>query len=489
MASFIRRLPFLSSGAASSVPVTPEPPQPAPVASEKKTTAKLFFPDGPQTANSGILEENLATLLKDIFPDGDMKKLALAVHEPIDQQRFSKTFSGLSFTFRIEREKEGEVTLYIYGRDLLGKGGFKKVKNAIKITVRSDNTCIASDFVVQRILKKRNEDLKIIEDSFNRIQAFEAAHHSSGAPERFKVGPSARPMPYTSKHGESRLEIVQPRIESSIYKSDSLTAEEKLKALIDAADGISQIHRQGYIHDDVKADNILVSYKKDDNSREGYIGDVDLLKKEGTVKIRKKIKDYFARDYLAVNGVYTKNTDLYGLSVAAVQAFLPKFFFTVNPGECFKGKLHASFETHSLEKILFWSLDNENPPREAFIAFKNSGKKHKKNIFKSFFKNSEEKYKNIHESFPVEFRILGIFKREFLLSLKYNDQVMEELDKQKKKTKKDKTSLQAAMSEPIQKIAQDLNLSTIDSLKNEFIELLSSLEGRSPAASGVSEPS
>lgn len=455
MASFIRRLPFFSSGAASSVPVEPQ----------RTTDAGYAFLESSPLECARVLEENLFRVLSDKFSEASVKMVVSAIHSPIDQTRFSKSTTNLPFTFRMKREKNGAITLFIHGKILLGSGNYKKVKDAVEVTITAENECSARDIVIQRLKKEILPG--VIDISIERLRKIEKKHSENKSGERFKVGPSMTLHHYKSKNNLLRVEIIQERLEGNLSTVKDLTPKEKLSVLIDVADGLSQIHHAGYIHCDVKPDNIFIDFKRLDTERKGYISDLDLMMKNYMQTEFDREMDYLTWDHLAESGIFTQNTDVYGLALSAAEAFFPKSsFFNI-----YKFILQKELKKPS-EKILLKLLKEESSSREAYLNFKMWSKTGKR-------KSKEQINVKLNELFETELKLINIFKREFYLSLNYYKTVSMQI----KICKKNNTRI--ALEEILQKSATDLNMSTTESLKNEFIEILRTLGGRSPAASSV----
>lgn len=463
MTSFHRCLPFFRSGAASSVPAEPQ----------RSTNAGYVFSDRSPVEGARVLEENLFHVLGDRFSEASVKKLVSVIHSPIDRTRFSKSITNLPFTFRMKREKNGTLTLFIYGRISLGSGTYKKVKDAVEVTITPENECSVRDIVTQRIKKEIRP--RMILSTISIFQKIEAHHSKNQSEERLKVGPSFSSHQYISKENKLRMELIQMRLEGDLSSVKVLTREEKLKILIDVADGLSQIHHAGYVHCDVKVENIFMEFKGIDNERKGYISDLDLIIADGSQPKSKNEIDYHAWDHLAVSGIYARNTDVYGLALSAVEAFLPKSDtkHVTKLGFFQQNKLIMKKELKKpSEEILLNLLKKENPSREVYTHFKTWIKKGKR-------KSKEEIRAKLNELFPIEINLINIFKREFEFSLKYYRAVLEQI----KICRKENTKVDLKMI--LQESAATLKMSTIESLKNEFIEMLLSLEGRSPAASSV----
>lgn len=456
MAALIKRFPFKRSEAASSVPVT----------SEHSSRPRYTFPESSPVVGAEILEKNLYDVLRDKFSESEVKQLVGAIHTPIDKNRFSKSETNFPMTFRIKREKNGTIKLFIYGRTLLGSGTFKKVKEALEVSITCENECTARDIVIQRVRKEFPPGM--IKQSIANFRHIEKIYHETPIQERFKVGPTMRTHGYQSKDGLYRIELTQIRLDKNLREVMDLTPAERLKVLIDATDGISQIHRAGYVHSDVKPDNIFIDFKGVDNERKAYVGDLDLLIAVDSDKKTGKETKYYAWDHLAENGIFTYNVDLYGLAISAAGAFFPNSFFFNDE----KSKLATELDD-SPEKILLRLLKKERPSREAFILFKKWYKQRKK-------KSKKAIYAKIREVFPVELRLIDIVKREFLLSLEYNLRVQRKIKLCKQNT------IQIDLKIILNEEAQNLDLTTIESLKSEFVDLLRLLEGQGHAASSVS---
>jgi len=108
------------------------------------------------------------------------------------------------------------------------------------------------------------------------------------------AGISRETREYMSKTGEERMEISEEWFPTDLSsalsgpisltqggKEDtSLTPKDMLRVILDTADTLMKIEEAGYVHRDIKEDNILIK-KEDDDSIAGYVTDFDLLKKIG----------------------------------------------------------------------------------------------------------------------------------------------------------------------------------------------------------------
>lgn len=403
------------------------------------------------------LEENILQALEgsEFLEDGKwVHRIAKMIETGIPEIRFSKQTTGLPFTFRFRKKQNGTKVLLIYGRKVIGKGGFKIVKNALRIDINSTNQCVADKYVIQRIKKEKLHHIELVVKSIELFKQIKKHHKESPTNERLKVGPKMRYDEYRTKKWVSRLEIFQPCVAGSLRQLNRLTPKDKLNVLIDVADGLNQIHFAGFVHRDVKAANIFFCAKEDEKPREGYLGDVDLLFPNGVWEKKRSPTSYYVWDHLAEASIFTSNCDVYGLAFAAVVAFLPRFYASIqNCGK--KHKLGKALE-QPINTLLLNALAMETPFRpeySSFIEWAQSGDP----------KTSEEMDLKLRELFPIEFRLLELFVREFNLSVLFRDKVLPYPNEQDER----------ALYQILKSLALELNLSTPVSLKREFVEILS----------------
>lgn len=419
--------------------------------------------EGSQAASSStdekisVIQENVVKALvgTEFVSDGFWIRRAVDLMESgTPEERFCKDTTGLPFTFRIRRKKNGLKTLFIYGNTEICHGGFKIIYSALRIDLDNENVCKVQDYVIQQLKVERMDQNQNIIDSFEAFKRIKRHHQRHGNGERLKVGPKMRLYHYSSPNWRSPLlEISQPRMEGDLLAMTHLPPHEKLNALIDVAEGLLQIHRAGYVHADVKIPNIFISGKNGDRPREGYLSDMDMIRPIGSSESVRIRQPYFAWDHLREYSIYTKNCDIYGLAFSAVDAFLPKFMELLGEGDS-KSLIKEAF-TKPVGVALINALQCESPRRPEYLTFS------------SWFESQEDKTieeieAKLHELFPIEFQLLNLFAQEFNSSALYYDRVLLRLSAEG----------EGALLQIIESEAINLNLSSAESLKNEFVAIL-----------------
>ena len=101
-----------------------------------------------------------------------------------------------------------------------------------------------------------------------------------------------------------------------------LTWHEKVKIALDVARGVQAIHEAGYIHRDIKDDNVFIEYNAEDIS--AVVGDLGLaVHKDDVERNRCQGTDIFAPPEVRPSGVWTQEGDLYSLGAYFNALFAP----------------------------------------------------------------------------------------------------------------------------------------------------------------------
>lgn len=365
--------------------------------------------------------------------------------------RFSKRSTGLANTVRICKEENGTTTFFIYGnqKSILGKGNFKKVKKCYRIELDRDLNSVEQLYTIQRVIRHKGEpekNLKMIDKVEQSIRILDTILKDLDPTTTTHIGPKIEMGRYQSKHSDERLELFQAFMPKTI-DDRSLTNRQKLKILIDVADGLIKIHQKGYVHGDVKAPNININAEG-----EGYLNDFDLIRLNLAPISKNK---YFAWDEYAEIGTITYNTDVYGLVFCAVEVFIPNFFATMREFD------ERGIITNNTEPPLYG--DKGLIRKYMTVEVLNN---HIISCFKKRLKEFRFTDGKISDRFPSEFKILELFLREFLNSMKLvgEIQLLHTLDPDKK------------VEELFEQAQREIPLTTAETLKGEFEAILRSLE-------------
>lgn len=373
--------------------------------------------------------------------------------------RMSKSLTHLPFTFRFRKKTNGKITFFVEGGNStqLGEGSFKKVKKCFRVDIDKKLNLKVKLYTVQKIkpnkedLNSNNTKLETIKDSILIFREIYKDHKEYNSHKPSHIGPKMILESYTEQNKYERLEIFQPYMESTL-QDRTLSTSQKLKILIDVADGISRVHQKGYVHRDVKKPNISV-----DADKTGYLNDFDLVILDGD---ERNPRPYYAWDHLAEAGTFTRNCDIYGLAFAAVDAILPNFFQLIPEGYNSKTIMDECLQTPGVTKLLLNALGNapQHPNYNLFDAWAELNPN----------KTPQDVVNKLDELFFIEKKILEIFVREFKQSKSLEELV---------RILTDDPRYKGLSPSYIRQIAIDAqNLTTAKMLKKEFQALLESIE-------------
>lgn len=327
--------------------------------------------------------------------------------------RLSKKLGRLiPFTFHVQVLPDGEVILELYGdkASRLGEGAYRTVKKSYTLFINSNNKVIAKETVLPRLKK----DVDILEaTTVNRLHNTIYQEIKRANPhEKIYVTPPVVSRTYQppDKTKSRRLESSRKRFKGSMFDiGKTVDNATKFSLLIDACKGVKQLHQAGYVHGDVKSENILVNKKLNT----AYVDDFDNTQKLG---VASHWGDYFPWDHLREEGVATPNCDVFSLALTAASEIIPNFAAEVTSTSVTKGDVVSKqrsydlfkdkLETHLKDPVTFFvdCLDSA-PPSIKLKTFKEWRRAAERSKGEVEFK--------LAELYPAEMRVLAILIREF----------------------------------------------------------------------------
>lgn len=387
------------------------------------------------------------------------KVIILHREKSSENVRMSKSLTHLPFTFRFRKKTNGKITFFVEGGNStqLGEGSFKKVKKCFRVDIDKKLNLKVKLYTVQKIkpnkedLNSNNTKLETIKDSILIFREIYKDHKEYNSHKPSHIGPKMILESYTEQNKYERLEIFQPYMESTL-QDRTLSTSQKLKILIDVADGISRVHQKGYVHRDVKKPNISV-----DADKTGYLNDFDLVTPDGG---EGEPRTYKAWDHLAEAGTFRSNCDIYGLAFAAVDAILPNFFQLIPEGYKSKTVLDEWLQNLGETQLLLNALENapQHPNYDDFDEWVESNPN----------KTLQDVENKLDELFFIEKKIVEIFVREFNNSKRLAEKI-----------RTFTTHLRyshLSSSDIWENVRITEILTTAEGLKKEFQELLESIE-------------
>jgi serine/threonine protein kinase len=242
--------------------------------------------------------------------------------------RYSKKMTRgknkLPFTFAFKKLITGELAIEIYGNQnsKLGKGGFSAVKKSYTIVLEDSESGTPQKTVLKRSLKKKDIAGAIKKSIQKYTEVHKKLKQTLPGEKLFLTKPAdLRLYAPINKKGEAvRLESSMKRYKMDLLKTLedlNLSQKEILQILEDAATGTSQLHLLGYVHADIKPENILLNKK-----RRAKLNDFDHLNDIG---VDLGIRDYITLDRLASDYMITPNTDIYALAITMARSLIPNF--------------------------------------------------------------------------------------------------------------------------------------------------------------------
>ncbi len=432
-------------------------------------TVSLPSSSGPTSSSTPVdeshqsIEASLSAAYKDLFSDfvADCcnKYATPQVRQLINdfrnsdltKIRYSKKESPfLPFGLALRKKKNLDIVVQIYAHanEYLGDGHYSAVKKSSKIQINATNQSVVTPGVVGRT-KKGTNNKYILEGIKNHRLILKALKQKY--PEKLiHIVPKINYQEYRTitNPKNHRVETFNTRYWGSFIKVGILDSADKppirgvravLNAFSQIAEAIGMMTELGYVHGDVKLDNILL-----DQEGRAFLHDFDYTQKMG---VRQGVCSYFAWDHAAETGIVTPNSDLYGLVVNAARLVVPgldKIFpFKNDDKSILYKKLSTSF-IETFEECLMAST--------------------KLNMIKTLLElkklslQGAEWEKCLEDNFPIPFGMLKILKREVDNSLN--------LLKHLPCIARTPTSHEEWLS-----ITKELNLTSPAKLQAEFMEL------------------
>lgn len=262
------------------------------------------------------------------YPASDLEKYAAIINRQLNHQqcypgeiRHRKDPSGTPFTFTVTNTTPYSMNIVvIFPKSikgaLLGVGGYQRVKKSItlqtvylssgQITVWKEKTALHR--FKKGYNRKTAERTSLLHNALRKILP---TAKIAEAPRTTRI--------YTSKSNATRIEM-----DSARYDQDLLTAMKKnkidkiqgLSLLGDIGDTLQAFHDAGFVHGDVKLQNILVKTDQA-GSYNCFLNDFELTAKSGHCDSR--TCDYPYWDACSVAGISLPNSDIYGLTKSAFE--------------------------------------------------------------------------------------------------------------------------------------------------------------------------
>ncbi len=223
---------FQESGSRDTLP----PHQPARIAfSITNIVKKYIWPESNQARCFNMSDESVDSL--EIKSNSPAKKI-------------SWRQLGLPFSLSINVERQGFALLQKRKIEpLIGKGGSKNVKAAIYIPRnRNKKPSHAVEAIIKKdsIARKEIAHLKLIKGSFHHMAPYFHSEYEGG------------------KDRKKRTSIIMERYEGNLRSYEgSLSLHDQIYLFCDTATGLQTLHEKGYVHGDMKPENVLVRREVD----------------------------------------------------------------------------------------------------------------------------------------------------------------------------------------------------------------------------------
>jgi hypothetical protein len=293
--------------------------------------------------------------------------------------RVSKTQKKLPATFYLKNDSQN-LWIQIYGpkkEAFQGSGTFKTVKKTLTLKIPlvlvkdtpPENMGLPIQTVLQRSKKGSNDDKldSIYAGAMSAIHIKEKIHQQNSHV-NFPIFLSYHE--YEIK--ESRIEIGMAWYNGDLYQlcqndklpldmygikeRNSFDLREKLKVLIDAGKTLKALHQIGFIHLDVKPQNILIHLRE--NQINGFLSDYDnTINQPGQIINSNLLYEYY--NVCAQNRLLLVGVDMFAFAMTIAETFLPNFWDIKSRVLLDQIRLASFFELMVLKKWIPVEFKNE----------------------------------------------------------------------------------------------------------------------------------
>lgn len=307
------------------------------------------------------------------------------INETSSLQKFD-----LPFNCWIERSKdETYIDVSIFTTDYIQSGSYKNIFNAHKFRVFSQKKFLYRPVEYHPITIQYPkmyislEDNKFVKKTIkNCIKMHYEIFEKFGdrAKKLFTEPPTYRLPDYNGKEitkfeftqrkylGDlfQAIEATPPIVSPSTRKNLHIPHAQQLKFIKKKAYTAQELHDKGYVHCDLKAENVLVD---DENGvLDVKLNDFDLVQPLG-IKLDKSNHENNYWDWCRYNGIILPSTDCYGLAITIGNIFIPDFLACIDDklpltNSNLKYLKNRKFDVTTLENNLilhFGNLANQCP--------------------------------------------------------------------------------------------------------------------------------
>ena len=266
-----------------------------------------------QLTNPALFENSIASALEEENLQLDdlsilVKNIWNRSYDFLDSQlealRISKKVSGLQRTFYLKKNNSSELQIQIYGKKILGKGAFKKIKTSYQVTIKPNSPIYSTK--IARIQIRGQYELDQIRQGIKALKSIPDYQKFNIAGDLIHI--ESYQTPFSLKFESSDL-LYDESFEKTL-RNTNISFESTLQHLTyvqECCDFLSHIHSHGFVHGDFKSSNLLLLNKKI------YIGDFDLTSPFGVTSPLDP--PYFYADSLHDKGIITPLSDIHGLSI------------------------------------------------------------------------------------------------------------------------------------------------------------------------------
>lgn len=351
--------------------------------------------------------------------------------------------------FRFKRRKNGDIILEIHSgkQGLLGSGYYNKIKKSHQILIDENNQCIERETVLRRNTIRSGTTAQLRGARLHRQILKEVKAANPG--QKIYLSPKMSISTYqpADRKKSMRSEMSQKPFAGSldvVDKSRFKNPISLLRMFIKIAEGVKSLTNAGYVHKDLKSENILVSKKGTP-----YISDFDLTQKIGLSDTRTQ---YWAWDDLTEMGVVTPNCDVFGLVLSAAIELIPNFTGVIP----IRNDIKIALRRHLKNPANFLKMCLSAPPEHPAAD--------KLELMLRMGLTPAELDWRLTKEFPVEYGVIKLLVKEL-----ENSQKLYEHIREKNKAPEDLAEWK--------KVVDELGLTTPEKLVSEFGEILTKASG------------